>query len=219
MAEASILLILAALYDLHGTEAVLRQHLPRPVQMHDRTLRDKTVGFIGFGHITRAVAERLAGWHVTIQAYTRRVRNDAPSHVHVVALEALLRTSNVVCVLVALNSDSQGLLNAERLRLLKQDAVLVNTARGAIIDEAALYAIPSQLTPSIPRNCARRVSAGAPAPIHRARGSAPRLESGEPGLLVNAHGGEARLVVLWAFGRPSPLKRRNTYGYCQNRSG
>src|SRR5204863_348755 len=58
-----------------------------------------------------------------------------------VGLEQLLRTSDVVCVLSALNLDSAGLLNAHRLRLLKKDAVLVNTARGAIIDEAALYQV------------------------------------------------------------------------------
>jgi phosphoglycerate dehydrogenase-like enzyme len=144
MAEATILLILAALYDLHGTEAVLRQHLPRPVHMNARMLRDKAVGLIGFGQIARAVAVRLAGWHVTIQAYTRRVRDDAPNHVHFVALDALLRTSDVVCVLTTLNSDSRGLLNAERLRLLKRHAVVVNTARGAIIDEAALCDIARQ---------------------------------------------------------------------------
>ena len=144
MAEATILLVLAVLYDLHGTEAVLRQHLPRPAHMQARMLREKTVGLIGFGHIARAVAIRLAGWHVTIQAYTRRVRYDAPSHVYFVALEDLLRTSDVVCVLATLNSDSRGLLNAERLRLLKRHAVLVNTARGAIIDETALSEIARQ---------------------------------------------------------------------------
>jgi len=144
MAEATILLVLAVLYDLHGTEAVLRQHLPRPAHMQARMLREKTVGLIGFGHIARAVAVRLAGWHVTIQAYTRRVRDDAPGHVHFVALEDLLRTSDVVCVLATLNSDSRGLLNAERLRLLKRHAVLVNTARGAIIDETALSEIARQ---------------------------------------------------------------------------
>jgi phosphoglycerate dehydrogenase-like enzyme len=139
MAEATILLVLAAIYDLHGTEAVLRQNLPRPAQMSARMLRNKTVGLIGFGQIARAVVGRLIGWNLTIQAYTRRIHDDAPDCVHFVGLDDLLRTSDVVCVLSALNDESRNLLNADRLLLLKKDAVLVNTARGAIIDEAALY--------------------------------------------------------------------------------
>jgi phosphoglycerate dehydrogenase-like enzyme len=144
MAEATILLVLAAIYDLNGTEAVLRQNLPRPAQMSARMLRNKTVGLIGFGQIARAIVGRLIGWNLTIQAYTRRTRDDAPDCVHFVGLDDLLRTSDVVCVLSSLNDESRNLLNADRLRLLKKDAVLVNTARGAIIDEAALYETATQ---------------------------------------------------------------------------
>jgi len=138
MAEATILLILALLYDLHGAEAILRNNRPRPAQASSRLLGGKTVGMIGFGQVARAVAKRLAGWNVDIHAFARRVPADAPGHVRFVELDELLRSSDVVCVLAALNSESLGLLNAARLRLLKSGAVLVNTARGAIIDEAAL---------------------------------------------------------------------------------
>jgi phosphoglycerate dehydrogenase-like enzyme len=138
MAEATILLVLAALYDLHGTEAVLRDNLPRPIRMKARMLRGKTVGVIGFGQIARAMAVRLAGWDVALRAYARRRPDDAPVGVQFVDLDALMRTSDVVCVLATLNHESRGLLTAQRLRLLKRGAVLVNTGRGAIIDEAAL---------------------------------------------------------------------------------
>ena len=107
--------------------------------MTARMLRGKTVGMIGFGQIARAIALRLAGWNVTIQAYSRRLLDDAPGNVHFVGLDELLSTSDVVCVLASLNSESRGLLNADRLQRLKRDAILVNTARGAIIDEAALW--------------------------------------------------------------------------------
>jgi phosphoglycerate dehydrogenase-like enzyme len=137
MAEATILLMLAALYDLHGAEAALRGNLPRPQQTNARMLGRKTVGMIGFGKIARAVTARLAGWNVTIQAHTRRSPAD-PGDVHFVGLDELLRTSDVVCVLATLNSETQRLLNAGRLALLKPGAVLINTARGAIIDEPAL---------------------------------------------------------------------------------
>jgi phosphoglycerate dehydrogenase-like enzyme len=143
MAEATILLILAALYDLHGSEAVLRENRPRPAQVSARMLGGKTVGMIGFGRIARAVAARLAAWNVSIQAYTRRVPANQ-GDVRFVGLDQLLQTSDVVCVLATLNKDTQGLLNAERLALLKPEAVLVNTARGAIIEEQALCALAKQ---------------------------------------------------------------------------
>lgn len=138
MAEATIMLILASLYDLHGTEAVMRESRSRPEQVNARMLGGKIVGMIGFGRIARAIAARLAAWNVTLQAYTRRVPEE-PVNVRFVELDNLLRTSDVVCVLATLNSATEGLLNAERLALLKPGAVLINTARGAIIDEPALY--------------------------------------------------------------------------------
>jgi phosphoglycerate dehydrogenase-like enzyme len=144
LAEATILLILAALYDLHGSEAVLRQNLARPVQMTARMLRDKKVGMIGFGQIARAMAARLIGWNVKIFACARRVHDDAPGNVTWVAIDELLASCDVVCVLASLNQETRGLLNADRLRLHKHGAILVNTARGGIIDEAALLEITRQ---------------------------------------------------------------------------
>jgi phosphoglycerate dehydrogenase-like enzyme len=106
--------------------------------MTARMLRGKTVGLVGFGQIARAMTVRLAGWDVALQAYARRPPDDAPAAVRFVDLDALMRTSDVVCILATLNQESRGLLNRQRLRLLKQGAVLINTGRGAIIDEAAL---------------------------------------------------------------------------------
>jgi len=97
MAEATILLMLAALYDLHGAEAVLRENRPRPAQTNARMLGGKVVGMIGFGRIARAIAARLAAWNVSIQAYTRRPPASLGA-VRFVGLEELLRTSDVVCL-------------------------------------------------------------------------------------------------------------------------
>ncbi len=141
LAEATILLVLAALYDLHGSEAVLRRNLVRPAKPTARMFGGKTIGMIGFGQIARAMVSRLSGWDVEILVCSRRVHTDAPGNVHWVGLEELLQTSDVVCVLASLNAETERLLNAQKLRLLKPGAVLVNTARGAIIDEAALYEI------------------------------------------------------------------------------
>ena len=65
---------------------------------------------------------------------------EIPGGVEVVSLDELLVSSDVVVVVATLNPETRGLLNAERIAKMKPAAILVNTARGAIIDEAALVA-------------------------------------------------------------------------------
>jgi len=96
---------------------------------------------VGFGQIARAVASRLSAWDILIQTYTPRLRDPLPRGVTRVDLEALLRTSDVVCVLASLNAETKGMLDLNRLRLMKTDALLINTARGGIVDEPALVEI------------------------------------------------------------------------------
>ncbi len=104
-------------------------------------LRGKTVGLIGFGRIAQGVVSRLSGWEVCLQAYDPYHVGPFPVEVKDVGLEELLRTSDVVCVLAALTEGTRGMLDAAWLRLMKSEAVLVNTARGGIIDEAALVEV------------------------------------------------------------------------------
>jgi D-3-phosphoglycerate dehydrogenase len=140
MAEATIMLILAALYDLHGTEKVLREDLPRPQVHAARMLMGKTVGLIGFGQIANAVADRLQGWRCAILASIRNPRA-LPSHVAPVALEHLLRSSDVVVVLTSLNGETRGMLGADQLALMKEDVTFINVSRGGIVDETVLAAL------------------------------------------------------------------------------
>ena len=144
MAESTILLILASLYSLHWWEQQLRNNLPHPPLVPGRMLNGRTVGMIGFGHIARAIAERLRAWEVQLQTYVPRLRTPLPAGVARVELEQLLRTSDVVCVLASLNPVTQGMLGLSRLRLMKPDAVLINTARGGIVDERALVQIAQE---------------------------------------------------------------------------
>ncbi len=144
MAESTILLILASLYSLHWWEQQLRDNLPHPPRVPGRMLNGRTVGMIGFGHIARAMAHRLRVWEVRRQTYIPRLRAQLPSGVARVELEDLLRTSDVVCVLASLNAETHGMLDLNRLRLMKPDAVLINTARGGIIDEQALVRIAGE---------------------------------------------------------------------------
>jgi D-3-phosphoglycerate dehydrogenase len=104
-------------------------------------VRDRTVGLIGYGKIAQAIVVRLKGWGVRIKAWSRRIDPDADPSVEWVGLDELLGTSDVVCVLLSLNEGTRGLLDAARLGLMTPDVVLVNTARGGIIDEDALVAL------------------------------------------------------------------------------
>jgi len=144
MSEATIMLILASAYSLHWWENQLRNNLTHPPRVPGRMLRGRTIGTIGFGQIARGVATRLSGWEVRLQTYVPRIRTALPPGVARVSLEELLRTSDVVCVLAPLNAETRGMLNLERLRLMKHDAILINTARGGIVDEAALVQIAGE---------------------------------------------------------------------------
>ena len=139
MAEATIMLILACLYDLRESEAILRDDRPHPNPVGARMMKGKVLGLIGFGQIARAMTQRLSGWEVQIQTYTPRLRTPLPPEVKRVELDELLKTSDVVSVLCPLSPETLGMLGAERLRLMKRGAILINTARGKIADESALY--------------------------------------------------------------------------------
>lgn len=139
MAEASVMVILASLYRLLETESRFRQGWNRPNTPYARTLSGKTVGLIGFGKIARAVAHRLCNWDVRIITYSPRANlSELPAYVHSVNLEALLRESDVVSLHAGLHDGNRGLVNEWFLQHVKPGAVLVNTARGGLIDEEAL---------------------------------------------------------------------------------
>jgi D-3-phosphoglycerate dehydrogenase len=139
MAEATVLLMLASLYDLDGAQHRVRQNLWRPPQLQARQLRGKTIGLIGLGKIGRETARLLAPWGAAMQYSARRDADLAGlPPIPRVDLDTLLRTSDVVLVMASLNPQTRGLIGAEQLKLMKPSAILVNTARGAIVDEAAL---------------------------------------------------------------------------------
>jgi D-3-phosphoglycerate dehydrogenase len=139
MAEATILLILAALYDFNDTQERLRKSLPRPDPLRPRQLRGKTLGFIGLGKIGRECVRLLAPWGARL-LYSARRNADLTGlpPIERVDLDTLLRTSDVVVVLTSLHTETRGMLSAAKLALMKPAAILVTTARGAIVDEPAL---------------------------------------------------------------------------------
>lgn len=140
MSEATILLILTLLYDLHGTERILRENLPRPDNKRAVMMMGKTLGMVGFGRIARGIVERLSGWGIRILAFDPHIRPEAvPAGIDLVSIDQLLAGSDIVSLHATLTPETHHLIGSEQLALMKPKAYLINTARGGLIDEDALY--------------------------------------------------------------------------------
>jgi glyoxylate reductase len=94
-----------------------------------------TLGLVGFGRIGRAVAQRAVGFDMEVIHTTR---HDTGLHGYVPTLDELLRRSDIVSLHVPLTESTRHLIGAAELAVMKPTAVLVNTARGPVIDENAL---------------------------------------------------------------------------------
>jgi glyoxylate reductase/D-3-phosphoglycerate dehydrogenase len=141
VAEHAIMLILCALKQVHALDAAVRGGAWRGGVGRVHELSGSTVGIVGMGRIGREVAGRLAGWHVDLVYYDPiRLAADVEQQLHsrFLELDSLLRTADAVTVHVPLNASTRNLIDAESLSLMKPSAVLVNTARGGLVDEAAL---------------------------------------------------------------------------------
>ena len=102
-------------------------------QLMGDEIRGATLGLVGYGRIGRAVAERARAFGMRV-LYNRRTERDEDFR----ELDDLLRESDVVSVHAPLTDETQGLLDARRLGLMRDGAAVINTARGAIVDEDAL---------------------------------------------------------------------------------
>ncbi len=101
-------------------------------------LTGKTLGLIGFGGIAAEVARIAGGGGMRVLAWNRTPKT-APG-VNFVDLDTLLAESHVVSLHLLLTDETRGFLGAERLARMRPGAILVNTARGAVVDEAAMVA-------------------------------------------------------------------------------
>jgi phosphoglycerate dehydrogenase-like enzyme len=106
-------------------------------------LLGQTVGIVGYGGIGREVARRAAPFGVRLLAANRSPIGDAAPVERVYSLaelDRMLPQCDVVVIACALAAETQGLIDARRIALMKPGAVLINIARGQVIDEEALYA-------------------------------------------------------------------------------
>ncbi len=136
VAEHSVALMWAAARGVAGMDGAMRRgEWPRTEGME---LTGKTIGLLGFGGIAAEVARITAGSGMRVLAWNRTPRT-APN-VTFVDLDTLLAESHVLSLHLLLNDETRGFLSAERIARMRTGTILVNTARGAIVDEAAMIA-------------------------------------------------------------------------------
>jgi glyoxylate reductase len=138
-ADLTIALMLAVTRRLGEGERLIRAGTPWAWSigfMLGRGLRGKTLGIVGYGEIGRAVAARARAFGLEV-IYTKRSPGDEPGQV---ALEELLAGAHVVSLHCPLTPDTRHLIDAGALARMRPDAYLINTARGPVVDEAALAA-------------------------------------------------------------------------------
>ena len=102
-------------------------------------LAGKTVGIIGTGAIGQRTAQLFSAFRCRLLGYSRRARPEAEAlGIRYVSLPELLSSSDIVSLHTPLTEETRGLLGREELALMRPGAVLVNTARGPVVDSAAL---------------------------------------------------------------------------------
>jgi (S)-sulfolactate dehydrogenase len=124
-----------------ATPDVIAGTWPR-ARLMGRELSGKTIGLVGYGAIAQEVARRASALGMHCIAFDPYLRDDHPAwtmaHRH--GLEPLLREADVVSLHVPLNDTTAKMMDAVRLKRMKKDAILLNAARGGVVDEAALAA-------------------------------------------------------------------------------
>jgi phosphoglycerate dehydrogenase-like enzyme len=140
VAELALALIFALARQIPEANTAVRQgHFPR---LPGISLEDKTIGILGFGAIGKQLARRLAGFDCRILAYDPFPdREFASQHmVEIVTLEELLPQADFLSLHLPLLPETRGLVNTGFLAKMKPGAFLINTARGEVVVEDALYA-------------------------------------------------------------------------------
>ncbi len=134
VAEHAIALMFACARDLARMDRAVRAGHWAPLE--GVQLNGKTLGVVGLGGIGAEVARIARGIGMTVIAWNRTRRPEAG--VPLVALDELLARSDVISLHLALNDDTRGIIDGARIARMKRGVILVNTARGALVEETAL---------------------------------------------------------------------------------
>ena len=137
VADYAMALLFAVARRIHEDHASMRAGKWAPTWGHD--IAGKALGLVGCGRIGQSVAKRAAGFGMRLLAFDPVPNAEAVAlGIEFVSLDALLAESDFVSLHAALTPETRGLMGEAQFRRMKRSAYLVNTARGAMVDETAL---------------------------------------------------------------------------------
>lgn len=139
-ADLTWALIMATCRRITESEAFLRSGKFRawePMLMLGQDVYNKTLGIIGMGRIGQAVARRASGFNMKI-LYSGKSPKELPFPAEWVSFEYLMKNADVISLHAPLNKDTKHMINKAAIAMMKPSSVLINTARGAIVDENEL---------------------------------------------------------------------------------
>ena len=138
VAELTIGLIISAARNINTSNNSLKNKNWDRNKFLGTELYKKQLGLIGFGKAAREVAKRLTAFGMEIVFYDPYVEA-SEDEANKVELDELLKTSDVISIHVVKNEETKNMINDEKLNLIKKGGILVNTSRGGIVDEVALF--------------------------------------------------------------------------------
>ncbi len=137
VAELTLCMMLALLRNVPQVEARCRAGQTKD-GLVGVELMGKTVGIVGVGAIGTRTAELCHAFGCKVLGNKRHVRGDEPDYIEFVSLEELLSRSDIVSLHCPLNEDSRGMINKDTIAKMKPGALLINAARGPVVDSQAL---------------------------------------------------------------------------------
>nr|WP_295309705.1 NAD(P)-dependent oxidoreductase [uncultured Blautia sp.] len=133
--------IMMMLMLLRNVKPILQRYLGQDYTMsgiRGRELPNMTVGVIGAGHIGQTVVKHLSGFGCRVLYWNRHPKDELEGFAEYCDLPTLLAQSDIVSLHIASNKETYHFMNPDRITSMKQGALLINTARGPIVDSAAL---------------------------------------------------------------------------------
>lgn len=140
-AEQAMALLLASARNVPQAHAALKNGKWERAKWEGVELYEKTVGIVGLGRVGALVAQRCAGFGMRVIAFDPFISAERAQQLgaELVSLEECMRTADFISVHLPKTKETNGIIGEEMLKLAKTDLRIVNTSRGGIVDEAALY--------------------------------------------------------------------------------
>lgn len=140
-AEQAVALMMSCLRNIPFADKTMHEGKWEKNALTGLELWKKKVGVVGFGRIGQIVAKRISGFEPEIFYFDPFAKSEVPGAKSVADIKEIFQNCDIITIHTPLLPQTKGLVSRELLSLMKKDAILVNAARGGIVDEDALYDI------------------------------------------------------------------------------